>query len=162
MQPGSTYSFLDVNATISGPFGSFTIGAGSANAEEGISVEFTEDKDRLLVGADGSPMHSLNASQAGKIMVRLLKTSPVNSQLAQLYAAQTQSSAYHGKNIIVITNLATGDDYTCTSVAFTKFPRNDYAKEAGMLEWDFNAGVIDPVLGSGILGSIEQFVASLL
>jgi len=147
----STYSFLDVQAVINGPGGLFSLGAGSGNAEEGISIEFTEDKDRLVTGADGSPMHSLIASKAGKILVRLLKTSPVNSLLQALYAFQTSSSLFHGQNVITVVNPVTGDDYTCTSVAFTKFPRNDYAKDAGMLEWDFNAGVIDPVLGSGIV-----------
>ena len=149
-----TYSFLDVAATITGPGGSFSLGAGSANAEEGISIEFLEDKDRLVTGADGSPMHSLNASKSGRILVRLLKTSPVNSLLAQLYAFQTASSIFHGQNVFVLTNLITGDDYTCTSVAFEKFPRNDFGKEAGMLEWGFLAGVVDPVLGSGILTDV--------
>lgn len=146
-----TYSFLDVLVTITGPGGSFSLGAGSGNSEEGISIEFAEEKDRLVIGADGTGMHSLNASKAGKIMVRLLKTSPVNAQLSQLYSFQTTSSLFHGQNIIVLTNPVIGDDYTCTGVAFVKFPRNDFAKEAGFLEWDFNAAVIDPVLGAGIL-----------
>jgi Protein of unknown function (DUF3277) len=146
-----TYSFLDVRATIVGPGGTFPLGAGAGNAEEGISIEFTEDKDRLVTGADGSPMHSLNASKAGRILVRLLKTSPVNALLAQLYSFQQASSLNWGQNVFVLTNLVTGDDYSCTSVAFEKFPRNDFAKEAGILEWGFLAGSIDPVLGSGIL-----------
>lgn len=146
-----TYSFLDVQATISGPGGKFGLGSGSANAKEGISIEFTEDKDRMVIGADGTPMHSLIASQAGKIMVRLLKTSPVNSFLQSLYDFQTSSSLYHGQNIIRVTNPISGDDYTCSSCAFSKFPRNDYGEEAGMLEWDFNAGYINSVLGESLL-----------
>jgi hypothetical protein len=144
------YSFLDVIATITGPGGTFPIGSGSANAEEGISIEFIEDKDRMLIGADGSAMHSLNASKAGKVLVRLLKTSPVNEQLEQMYNFQTASSLTHGHNTIVVTNSITGDIYTCAGCAFTKFPRNDYAKEAGMLEWDFNVSEIDVVLGTSV------------
>ena len=148
-----TYSALDVQATLSGPGGVVPLGMGSraGNAEEGISIEFTEDKDRMVIGADGSVMHSLNASNAGRILVRLLKTSPVNAVIAQMYAFQKASSLNWGQNLFVLTNLVTGDDYTCTSVAFEKFPRNDFGKEAGMLEYGFLAGQIDVVLGSGIL-----------
>jgi len=148
------YSFLDVQATITGPGGSFSIGSGSANAKEGISIEYTEDKDRMVIGADGSAMHSLIASRAGKVLVRLLKTSPVNEMLEQLYNYQTSTSLYHGQNVIRVSNSVTGDDYTATQCAFTKFPRNDYAEEAGMLEWDFNAGQINVILGEAVLNLI--------
>ena len=144
------YSFLDVQATINGPGGSFSVGAGAGNAEEGISVEFTEEKDNMKIGADGTAMHSLNASKAGKIFIRLLKTSPVNAQLEQLYNFQTGSALNHAQNTIVITNPVTGDDYQCIGAAFSKFPRNDYPKDAGFLEWDFNVSAIDVRLGSGI------------
>jgi hypothetical protein len=144
------YSFLDVQAAITGPGGSFPIGAGSANAEEGISIEYVEDKDRMLIGADGSAMHSLNASRAGKALIRLLKTSPVNSLLAGLYNFQTTSSLFHGKNTISVKNPISGDSYNLQGAAFTKFPRNDYAKEAGMLEWDFNVSDVDVFLGTGV------------
>lgn len=146
-----TYSFLDVHATISGPGGSFQLGAGAGNAAEGISVEFTEDKDRLVFGADGSPMHSLVASKGGKVLCRILKTSPTNYLLAQLYNFQLASSLVWGQNVITIFNPISGDDYTATQCAFTKFPRNDFSKEAGMIEYDFNCGVLDVVLGPGVL-----------
>lgn len=151
---GSTYSFLDVQATLTGPGGSIPLGAGSANAEEGISIEFIEDKDKMLVGADGKVMHSMNASKAGRAIIRLLKTSPVNAQLTQLYTFQTTSSLFFGQNVLVISNSVTGDVYTCKGVAFDKYPNNSYAKEGGILEWGFNVSEIDPVLGSGILPNI--------
>lgn len=144
------YSFLDVQSTINGPGGNFSVGAGAGIAEEGISIEFNEDKDRMVIGADGIAMHSLNASQAGKALIRLQKTSPVNSQLEQLYNFQTTSSLFHGQNTLVVTNPVTGDVYTLTGTAFAKFPRNDYAKEAGLLEWDFNVSNIDVKLGQGV------------
>src|ERR1700690_3265850 len=106
-----TYSFLDVQATITGPGGAFALGSGSANAKEGITVEFIEDKDNMIIGADGSAMHSLIASKGGTATIRLLKTSPVNSQLQQLYAYQQTSSAFWGQNLIRLTNAVTGDEY---------------------------------------------------
>lgn len=142
-----TYGFSDVQATISGPGGMISLGAGAGPAEEGITVEFTEELDTMAIGADGQVAHSLHASRAGKITVRLLKTSPTNSLLEQMYTFQRSSSRFHGKNVIVISNPVTGDVYTCQQAAFAKFPSNSYSKVAGMLDWEFNAGQIDPTLG---------------
>ena len=60
------YSFEDVQATLNGPGGSISLGAGAGNAQEGISFEFLDDKDGMLIGADGSVVHSLRASKAAR------------------------------------------------------------------------------------------------
>lgn len=145
----SAYSFLDVQAAIVGPGGSFGLGSGAGASEEGITVEPQEDIDNLTVGADGTPMHSLIANKAGKVTVHLLKTSPVNAQLAAMMALQRTSGANHGGNTLSITNLVTGDVISCSQVAFAKPPALAYGKEAGMNAWEFNAGTIDMGLGPG-------------
>ena len=144
------YSFEDVQATISGPGGTFSLGAGSGNAQEGISVEFVDDKDGMLMGADGSGVHSLRASNAATITVRLLKTSPVNAQLSQQYRYQKQSSLFWGQNVVTVTNPVTGDDYHCTEVAYKKHTGITWAQDANINEWAFNAINADPMLGVGI------------
>ena len=144
------YSFEDVQATIAGPGGTIALGAGSGNAKEGISVEFLDDKDAMLIGADGSGVHSLRPSKAGRIMVRLLKTSPVNAQLSTMYRYQSASSLFWGQNAFTVTNPVTGDDYQCTEVAFQKHPSVTWAEDANFNEWGFNAIQIDPILGVGI------------
>lgn len=146
-----TYSFLDVQASIVGPGGSFALGSGSGAAEEGISVTPSEDMNNMAVGADGSAMHSLHADRSGRIAVRLLKTSPVNGLLATMLALQRSSAANHGINQISIVNLNTGDVITCQQVAFAKVPDLNYAKEGGINEWLFDAGIITPALGNGNL-----------
>lgn len=151
-QKAFTYSFQDVNSTITGPGGAISLGYGAHVAEEGISVEFTEETDSMTVGADGGVAHSLHASKAGKVTVRLLKTSPTNQQLSQMYNLQRASSLLHGQNVLVVTNVVTGDVYTCQQVAFTKHPANAFAKTAGTVDWEFNAGRIEAVLGgAGLL-----------
>lgn len=145
---GRAYSFIDVQATIVGPGGSFNLGNGSGAAEEGIEIEMLEDKNNMTVGADGTPMHSLHAGNAGTVTVRLLKTSPVNAQLMAMYDAQRTSSALWGQNIISINNKASGDNGGCRSVAFKKIPKNAYAKDGGTNEWVFDAGFIDQILGT--------------
>jgi Protein of unknown function (DUF3277) len=144
----TTYSFLDVNAALVGPGGAINLGAGAGASEEGITIEATEDIDTMTIGADGTAMHSLHANKSGSVTIRLLKTSPTNQLLANLYAFQTASGSNHGQNTISITNSQTQDVITCRSVAFRKAPSLTYAKEAGFNEWTFNAGAIDRVLGS--------------
>ena len=145
----STYSFLNVTASIVGPGGSLNLARGAAVAEEGITVEAADDIDTMTIGADGTAMHSLHAAKHGSITVRLLKTSPINQQLSQMYALQTASASSHGQNTISISNSYTQDSITCQFVAFKRAPTITYAKEAGMVEWQFNAGSIDRTLGSG-------------
>lgn len=147
-----TYSFLDVQATLTGPSGSVSLGSGAGVAEEGITLEFTEEDVSMHIGADGGVAMSLHASKAGRCTVRLLKTSPTNQVLAQMRNAQKQSSLLAGQNTMEVRNMITGDVYTLEQVAFARMPHNAYAKEAGLLDWEFLAGKITPVLGgAGLL-----------
>ena len=144
------YSFEDVQVTLAGPGGVASLGYGAAVAKEGISIDFIEDKDAMTTGADGKAVHSLRASKAAKVTVRLMKTSPQNAVLNQMFNTQTSSALFWGKNVLTVTNPVTGDDYPCTEVAFAKFPAITWAEDANMNEWTFNAGEADPILGVGI------------
>ena len=144
------YSFEDVQASITGPGGAIPLGAGSGNAKEGISVEFVDDKDNMLIGADGEGVHSLRATTAARILIRILKTSPTNAALSQMYRYQSTSSLFWGQNIVTVTNPVTGDNYHATDVAFQKHPSVTWAEDANFNEWSFNAIKCDPQLGVGI------------
>jgi hypothetical protein len=143
-----SYSFLDVQCVIDGPAGNFSLSDGGV-AEEGISVAMAGDKDTMTVGADGQPMHSLHADKSGTVTLRLLKTSTLNYQLSEMYRVQTSSSANHGQNVISVRDPVRGDFITCSYCAFRKQPDLTFAKEAGVNEWSFNAGMIDMILGIG-------------
>lgn len=157
----STYSFLDVQASITGPGGSFSLGSGAGNAEEGITIAMVDDKNTMTIGADGSPMHNLHASKGAEVTIRLLKTSPVNAKLSALYALQTTSSGLHGQNVITLNNNISGDSVSAIQCAFKKFPDNNYAKDGGMMEWRFDAGIVDQALGAGVLANIAQAATNL-
>lgn len=143
----STYSFIDVSASLSGATGIVDLGYGSANADEGITVTMTEAKNTMTTGADGEVMHSLHAGKSGTITVVLLKTSPVNKKLSLMYNAQSQSSATWGNNVIVVRNSASGDLVTARSCAFQKQPDHANAKVGTTVSWAFDCGKIDEVLG---------------
>lgn len=144
-----TYSFTKVNASITGPGGSFSIGAGAGNSEEGITVAMLEDKSTMTIGADGSVMHSLHASNGARVTIRLLKTSPVNAQLNALYNFQKSSPALWGVNTLVISDTIRGDVIASGQVAFAKQADVNYAKEGGTMEWAF-FGSVEEVLGTGV------------
>jgi hypothetical protein len=145
----STYSFQDVQASISGPGGNFQLGHGVGVAEEGITIADSGERTTMTIGADGKGMQSLHADNSGKVTVRLQKTSPVNAQLEQMFNTQKQSSASWGQNVITVSDVARGDFIVATEVAFLKRPDLVYAKDANMLEWEFVAVDIDRKLGSG-------------
>lgn len=143
----STYSFLDVTATLVGPGGVISLGSGAGVSEEGISIEPTGEMGTMMIGADGSGQHSLSADKSGRIIVRVLKTSPVNAKLNAMSQFQRASAEAYGQNTLVITDTNRGDVVTCRQVAFAKVPALTFAREAGMNEWEFNAIIIDPALG---------------
>jgi len=142
------YSFLNVSCAFVGPGGVFNLAAGAAVAEEGISIEPVEDKNVMTIGADGKGQHSLVASDAKKITVRLLKTSPVNAQLMIAYNLQSASSALWGKNTMTVADSGRNDLTILQNCAFRTPPTLNYAKEAGLNEW-----VFDVISGNSILGA---------
>lgn len=145
----ATYSFLNVQCAIVGPGGAFNLGTGAGVSDEGITIAMVGEKDTMVVGADGSVMHTLNADKSGTLTVRLLKTSPTNAQLSIMYALQTVSSAMHGQNTVTIRDSARGDVTTCRLTAFRKQPTLSYTKAGAVQEWEFNVGIIDQLLGVG-------------
>ena len=146
--PLQTYSFLDVYGSIQGP-GLFALfGNATGQSDEGISIEATEDANRMTPGASGEVMHALIGVNAGRIQIHVLKTSPLNAQLNQGLMFQRQSSATWGNNVITVTNPVTGDHVTCKQVAFTRQPPNSYGKEPTVITWELEAGHVYTQLGA--------------
>jgi plastocyanin len=143
----STYSFIDVSASLVGPTGVIDLGYGSATSDEGISISMAEAKNTMTSGADGEVMHSLHAGKSGTLTVTLLKTSPTNKKLSLAYNAQSQSSALWGNNVITVRNSASGDTTVARSVAFQKQPDHANAKVGNTVAWVFDCGKIDQLLG---------------
>lgn len=143
------YSFLNVVATIAGPGGIFNLAAGAAVAEEGITIEPTEDKNVMTIGADGKGQHSLIASNACTVTIRLLKTSPINAALMLMYDLQSASSSLWGQNVMTIVDTGRNDLSVVQAAAFKKKPTITYAKEAGFNEWTFDGISLNTVLGAG-------------
>jgi len=145
-----TYSFLDTVCTIIGPNGAFPLGQGAGVDEGGITVEMREPKNTMKIGADGTWMHSLHAGKGGKVTVRLLKNSPTNALLSAMYNADTSNPSAHGQNIIQVNQLTSLDEITTQGCAFLQQPTVTYDKEGPMLEWTWDAGQVDMLLGAGV------------
>jgi len=142
------YSFTDIAGAINGPGGSFDIGSDAGVAEEGITISYVDDKDTMTMGADGSGMHSLHASRAATVTIRLLKTSPVNPQLMTMFNFQTTTSANHGRNQMHFNDVVRGDSIIIEGAAFRKAPDITYAKDGGIMEWQFNCISCNEILGA--------------
>lgn len=144
----STWSFMDTHATLVADDGSIDLGYGAAIAQEGITIAMLENKNTMVTGADGEGMHSLRAAKSGTVTVRLLKTSPTNAKLMNLYNVQSTSSKKWGKNSFTLNNEASGDNVTATKLAFQKAPDYNAAAEGATVEWVFDAIKIDMKLGT--------------
>lgn len=148
--PGqNTYSFLSIVGTIVGPGGAIQLGSSAGVDPEGITVEPTEDKNTMKFGADGAIMHALHAAKPGKVTVRLLKTSPINAILSQMYNVQQLSPASWGQNIVKFNDINRGDDITLVNSAFSRQPSVTYDVEGRMNEWTFE-GMLVEILGLGV------------
>jgi hypothetical protein len=144
----TTYSFLSVNATLSGFGGNIPLGYGAGVAKEGITIEMLEDKDAMVTGSGGEIMHTLKAGQAGRITVRLLKTSATNAKLSQMYNVQRLNPALWGRNTLVVNDAQRGDVVAGDTMAFVKHTGVTYAEDATMNEWAF-LGNVNMLLGTG-------------
>ena len=145
---GNTYSFANVQASLVGPGGSINMGNGAGNSDEGITIDPNGDKNSMTIGADGSGMHSLHADKSGTIVVRLLKTSPVNQLFMNMYNFQLTSSRLWGQNVITVTDTGGGDNTGARGVAFKRKTPMRYAKDGQICEWSFDAIAIDTILGT--------------
>lgn len=143
----TAYSFLNIVAAIAGPGIALNLGAGAAVAEEGITIAPNEDKNSMIIGADGAGQHTLIASNGGLITMRFLKTSPTNGFLQLAYDFQAASSALWGQNLITVADTARLELSTCQSCAFKKKPELVYDKAGPMIEWTFDSLAINSVLG---------------
>lgn len=145
----NTYAFQNIQASISGSGGSFSLGYGSGNAEEGITTAMLEEKGIATVGADGSVMPTLRASKLGRFIIRLLKTSPVNGKLSALYNAQSINPAFWATNVLTILDVVRGDTITLSGAYFVKQPDTAFAKDGNFNEWEF-IGNLDMLLGGSV------------
>ena len=147
-----TYGFNNIVATITGPGGTYPLGAGAGAAEEGITIEPDGDKVSKTVGADGSVMLSLHADQSGRVVIRLQKISPTNALLGEMYNKQITNSLLTGVNIVVVTDIARGDRTSMRTCAFARPPTINYRTDpGGIMEWVLIAGEITRMLGSGVV-----------
>lgn len=145
----AAYSFLNIMGAIAGPGGAFNLGSGSGAAEEGITFSNVEEKDLATMGADGTLMHTLRASDLAKCTVNLLKTSPVNALLSAMYNFQKGNPALWGVNVLTVSDVSRGDVESFSQAAFLKPSDNTYDKDGKMMTWEF-LGLRNNQLGAGV------------
>ena len=143
-----TYSFLDVTCSLVSPQASFSLSENGI-AEEGLRIVMAGPKNTRTMGADGSGMMSLHASDAGDVTVNLLKVSPINALLNALYRQQKVSSASWGGIQLTIGNAILGDNIVAQLGAFQKQADVGYVVDGGFMIWPFEFISISEILGNG-------------
>jgi hypothetical protein len=139
---------MNVAGSIAGPGGVVSIGYPNGNAKEGLHVEYLEAKDAMVVGADGAIMHSLRSGNAARVTVNLLKTSPTNALLSNLYNFQRTQASFWGLNTIAISDVQRGDVGAGSQMAFERHTGVVWAEDANIMQWSFQGNWLQ-ILGSG-------------
>lgn len=134
-----TYSFIDTVSSLVGPGISVSLGYGAGIADEGITLERAGEQNAMTTGADGEGFHNLHAETSGHIIVRVLKTSPLNALLNAAYNFQAASASTWGQNTITVGNTGLQDASVGQNVAFNKMPVVEYNKDPRFNEWRFDA-----------------------
>lgn len=144
------YSFLNALAGYTDTLGNMIdMSTGNGIAEDGITVEYEEDKVTITRGADGDWMYNLHAASGGTVTVRCLKTSRLNYDLSRLYIATSNSSANVGTGTITGGDALRGDSFTAVGCQLRRHSTTTMAKEGGTNEWVFMVGKLSVKLGVG-------------
>src|SRR5271165_3303637 len=143
-----TYSFIDVQCSLVAPQASFNLSENGI-AEEGIRIIMAGPKNTRTMGADGTGMMSLHASDALDMTINLLKVSPLNALLNALYRAQKVSSATWGNIQITVSNPVIGDNLIGRYGAFAKQADVGYTVDGGFMVWPFEFISSSEILGNG-------------
>ena len=136
-----TYSFSDVNLTLSHP----SLGQISTNGMGlgTIQVSMRTDRSSIEVASDGTPVVSKIKDRTGTLAVTLLKlhqdrTSDLNNNLRKWYN-YLESAATSEWSLIkaVITSKQTGDQDIMNGGSIVKLPDKSFEQTAGNITWNF-------------------------
>ena len=134
MPKHSTYSFTDINATISGPgYGSYSIqGEGIGD----VSISKITDRTVHDVAADGSIMASKIAGNNGNVTLNAQQTSSLHKFMQGTfnYCWQADTSAWTTISI-TIEAPKMGKTYYCTGGSFVKEPDEPLQSQGQRVAW---------------------------
>lgn len=154
----TTYSFIDVQASLVSPSVGFDIGSAGVS-DDAIRVANVGPKTTMTIGADGDGMHNLFASNAARCEISFIKDGPGNALMSALYNFQGASSANTGNIQIEINNNVTGDSISLTGGAIEKQPDISYTREGAAVVWSLNFISRRDVLGNGLNARAEIVAA---
>lgn len=150
----TTYSFLDVQASLVSPSVGFDIGSNGVS-DDAIRVSNIGPKTTMTIGAGGDGMHNLIASNAARCEISFIKDAPGNALMSALYNFQGASSANTGNIQIEINNPVTGDNISLTGGAIEKQPDQSYTREGPAVVWAINFISRVDTLGNGLNARTE-------
>lgn len=135
-----TYDFKQVAVIIGGR--QIT---GFAEGDDSVSVEQDSDAWTKTVGADGEVTRSKSNNNAGKIMVKLMKTADSNDFLMGLYNSDKLNNA--GLVPAMIKDNSGRALHVAEQAWIKKLPAASYGATAGVVEWEIDVGDMVSTLG---------------
>ena len=139
----NTYSFQDVNITISHPLAGQYIASGEGTGSIGFNM--TNDRTVHDVAADGSVMVSKIEARNGSVPISIQQTSPMHKWLLKLFnllSAKSTSPKDWANIKIVMRAPNMGDLITATGVSFQKQPDRAFKAQGEQVTWNLMAADI--------------------
>ena len=131
-----TYSFSDVNLTLSHP----SLGQLSVNGMGlgSVQVSMRTDRSQIEVAYDGTPVVSKIKDRTGTLALNVQQTSELNTNLKKWYN-YLESAATSEWSLIkaVLTDKTTGVQDIMNGGSIVKLPDKTYEATAGQITWNF-------------------------
>ncbi len=130
----STYSFTDINATISHPsYGSYTIqGEGIGD----LSISKVTDRSVHDVAADGNIMVSKVAGNNGNVAINAQQTSTLHNWLQGLFNYVWSADTSEWAEIsLTVTAPKMSKTFYCTGGSFVKEPDEPFQSQGQRVNW---------------------------
>lgn len=124
-----TYSFALVAVTIDG-----ALIQGFAEGDDAVVIEPFKDAGTPVVGADGTAIVSLSASEAAYFRIKVYPLAPINRVLEN--KMKRYSAGIVAPMTIGFVDTTTGERASCTNAIITKRPSINHGENVSEREWE--------------------------
>jgi Protein of unknown function (DUF3277) len=143
-QGTTTYSFKDTTGSFSDPLNGDFILTGENLGAGKFEVKNTARRSALNVVSDGTAVTEYISDNTGEFTCECQQTSALHKYFLacanlQFTAADNQDVSMVASRSVHLQNIVDGSQHVITGVSIVKIPDKAYAKQSGMLTWEFLA-----------------------
>ena len=117
--------------------GVFPVESGRSDGDF-IKIAHTEEGFTYKQGTDGEGTRSATGARHARVTVSVMQTSAANAYFCALYNGDIATEGGAGIVPLSVTDLGGKDLFVAKEAWIVKLPDRAYAKEAGVIDWEFD------------------------